>query len=98
MFHHLQRVVRSVLRRRRTEREMQDEMAQHLERAAARLMARGMSADDARHYARREFGNVALLQEEARDARGGSWVDALLADCRFALRHFARRFGTTVTM
>ena len=77
---------------------MQVEMAQHLERATVRLMARGMSADDARSCALREFGNVALLQEEARDVRGGGWIDAFLADCRFALRHFARRLGTTVTM
>ena len=98
MFYRLQQVFRSVFRRRRTEREMQDEMALHLERATTRLMARGISADEARRQARREFGNVALLQEEARDGRGGSWIDALRADCRFALRHFSRRFGTTVTM
>ena len=90
--------IRSVVLRRRLEREMQEEMAEHLERSAARLMARGLSAEEARREARREFGNVTYLQEEARFARGTRWLDALVADARFALRHFARKPGTTLTM
>jgi predicted permease len=77
---------------------MQAEMAEHLEQSVARLTARGLSRDEARRTARREFGNVAHLQEQARDARGAGWVDSLRADCRFALRHFARRLGTAITM
>jgi len=90
--------LRSVVLRRRLEREMQEEMAAHLERAAERLMARGLSADEARRQARREFGNVAFLQEQARDARGARWLEALGVDARFALRHFARTPGTTLVM
>ena len=90
--------IRSVLLRRRLEREMQEEMAEHLERATARLMARGLSAEEAQRQARREFGNVLYLQEQARDARGWRGLDALTGDLRFALRQFARRPGTTITM
>jgi predicted permease len=90
--------LRSVVLRRRLEREMQEEMAHHLERSTERLMARGLPADEARREALREFGNVTWLQEEARYARGTRWLDALTADCRFALRHFARKPGTTLTM
>jgi predicted permease len=90
--------IRSVVLRRRLEREMQEEMAGHLERSTERLMARGLPADEARREARREFGNVTYLQEEARYARGTVWLDALNADLRFALRHFARKPVTTATM
>lgn len=90
--------IRSVLLRRRLEREMHEEMSEHLERATARLVARGLSEDEARHQALREFGNVAWLQERAREARGTAWLDALVADLRFALRHFRRTPGTTVVM
>lgn len=90
--------VRSMLLRRRLEREMQEEMAEHIERSTARLVARGLPAEEARREALREFGNVACLQEEARDARGWRWLDALAADLRFALRQFARRPLPTVTM
>ena len=74
---------------------MQAEMREHLDRATERFIARGMSRADARLAARREFGNVGVLQEEARDARGGRWVEALIADVRFALRYFARHKATT---
>ena len=90
--------LRSVVLRRRVEREMHEEMTEHLQQAAARLMARGLSPDEAARAARREFGNVAYLQEEARDARGAGWTDALAADARFAIRHFTRKPGTTLTM
>ena len=90
--------LRSIIFRRRLEREMQEEMAGHLDRAAERYMVRGMSAGDARVAARREFGNLPYLQEQARDARGATWIEALRGDLRFAFRHFARTPGTTVTM
>lgn len=90
--------LRSVLLRRRLEREMREEMAAHLERATERLVARGLSPDSARRQAVREFGNVVWLQEEARAARGTEWLDALLADLRFAVRQFKRRPWMTLTM
>jgi len=89
------RRVRAVIARRAFERDLQEEMRAHLERSTERLVARGMSPADARLAARREFGNVAVLQEEARDARGARWVDALVGDVRFAFRYFARHKATT---
>lgn len=89
------RRVRAVAGRRALERDMQREMAEHLERATERLVARGMKPDAARAAARREFGNMGALQEEARDARGGRWVHDLGADVRFAARYFARHKATT---
>ncbi|MCL4864848.1 MAG: hypothetical protein KJZ47_03070, partial [Gemmatimonadales bacterium] len=62
--------IRAILGRRRLEQEMQAELREHLEQATARLMARGLSPHEARLAARREFGNLTLIEEEARDARG----------------------------
>jgi putative ABC transport system permease protein len=90
--------LRAVFRRGTVEREMREEMARHLEEATERLVRRGLSEAEARDAARREFGNVGALQEEARDARGGRWVEALVADVRFALRHFARTPLTAITL
>ncbi len=98
MLNRLRLWLRSVVLRGRLEREMQEEMADHLERSRQRLMARGLSAEEARREAVREFGNVTYLQEEARYARGTRGLDELAGDVRFALRHFARRLGTTLTM
>jgi predicted permease len=90
--------IRANLQRGRLEREMREEFSVHLERSAERLMARGLSAEQARRQAVREFGNLAWLQEESRYARGTVWLDALFADARFALRQFARTPGTTMAM
>ena len=90
--------LRAVILRGTVDREMRDEMALHLEQAVERLMRRGLSATEARDAARREFGNVAFLQEEGRDARGGHGIETLVRDVRFALRHFARTPLTAITL
>jgi predicted permease len=69
---------------------MQEEMAAHIEQAAERFRARGMSDAEAMLAARREFGNVGVIQEQARDARTLTWLESLLADLRHAVRQFAR--------
>jgi predicted permease len=74
---------------------MQTEMREHIESAAERFTARGMSPADARRAAEREFGNVGVIQEQARDIRGGRWVHDLAGDVRFACRYFARHKATT---
>ena len=94
----LRSLYRSLFRRAAFEREMHAEMAAHLEQAVERLRNRGLSDAEARDAARREFGNVAFLQEEARDARGGQWIETLATDVRFALRHFARTPVTAITL
>ena len=90
--------LRSLFLRRRFEQDMQEEMAAHLASSTERLMARGLTAVQARHAARREFGNVDVLQEEARDARAGRWIESILADFRFGLRHLGRTPFSTFTM
>src|SRR5688572_31031606 len=90
--------LRSNLQRRRHERDMRDEMDEHLDRATRLLTDRGLGADEARRQAQREFGDLSYHQMYARDARGSLWLDDLKADSRFALRHFARKPGTTVMM
>lgn len=82
--------LRTVLFRRRLEREMQEEMAVHLVRSTERLIASGMTPEDARMAARREFGHLESLHEEARDARGARGLESIVADVRFGLRHFGR--------
>ena len=77
---------------------MQREMSAHLDRATERLVSRGLTPITARNAAIREFGNMTYLKEEGRQARGTRWVEALAADARFAMRHFMRNPGATLTM
>ena len=90
--------MRSIARRGTIEREMHEEMQAHLDQAAARLMARGLSVDAARAAARREFGNVAYIQEEARDARGLRWLADAAQDVRYTLRGLRLKPGFTLAV
>jgi hypothetical protein len=78
-------------------REMREEMGAHIEQATARLMAGGLSERDAAQAARREFGQLGVLQEQGRDARGGRWVGILASDVRYAFRYFSRTKLVTIT-
>ena len=98
MVKRLLRTLRTVFLRRRLDREMQEEMAAHLQQASARLQARGLSVEEARRAALREFGHVDSLQEQARDARGSRWIESLVADLKFGVRHFRRIPLSTATM
>ena len=91
--------VRSIVEPGSGERDMQDEMRQHIDRATERLMARGLSRRDARAEAAREFGNIGAIQEEARDARGSRWsllVAELGQDVRYGVRSLTRKPTFTI--
>jgi len=84
--------------RRRREVEMADEMREHLERLAERKRAEGLSADEARYAALRQFGNVAGVQERCREQRAGRlgvWLEQLGKDLGFAVRSLRRSPGFT---
>ncbi|HTS30007.1 MAG TPA: ABC transporter permease [Bryobacteraceae bacterium] len=71
---------------RRRERELDDEIRSHLAMAARDARERGATPGQAHLSARREFGNVALVQEVVRDAWGWAWLDRLLKDLLYAAR------------
>jgi hypothetical protein len=98
MFSRLQYWFRAIVRRAALEREMRDEMQLHLERQTDLLVTRGMTRADAGISARREFGNIGVHQEDARDARGVRWVESIGADVRFAFRFFARKPLSSATI
>ncbi len=63
---------------------MAEEMRFHLEQRAADRQADGLSPEEARYAAERKFGNVASLQEQAREGRGGRWLEDFGKDLRQA--------------
>ena len=98
MFARIVMWLRAQVLRPRLDREMQEEMAEHLDRATARLVARGIPPNDARRQAMREFGNVPTHQEASRRERGWLWHYSLAGDLRFALRLFGKRRGATLAI
>ncbi len=88
--------VRSFFQKRSRDKELDAELAAHLELEVEENMARGMSADEARRRALISFGGVAQAKEQHGEARGLPWLDVLLQDLRFTFRTLARDRGFTV--
>jgi predicted permease len=83
------------LRNRRLSRELADEVETHLRERVDDLVDGGMSETEARHKARREFGNAAFYVEAGREAWGWMWLDRILHDIIFGLRLLRRDPGFT---
>jgi macrolide transport system ATP-binding/permease protein len=66
--------------------ELEKEIQHHLQMAETERVERGASQNEAQAGARREFGNVGLVKELARDAWGWRWLEDLFEDLRYGLR------------
>jgi predicted permease len=91
-------LVRQTLSRRRRQSEMDEELAFHLEQAAAANIAAGMTADEARRQALVQFGGVEQTREQCHEQRPGWWLDTVAQDVRYALRGFRRNAAFTITV
>ena len=78
-------------------RDRDDDLAReiraHLELEAEERVADGASAEDARHAARRAFGNITRIREDARAVWTPPWLEHLQQDLRYAVRTLARSPG-----
>ena len=90
--------VRALLSPRKVERELDDELAFHIECETQKLMASGLSAAAARQRARARFGPVPLAADQCRDKRGISFFETLVRDVSFALRTLRRAPLVAVTV
>src|SRR5215471_15147900 len=88
----------SLLRRRRHEREMEEEMRFHLEMQIDQNLAAGMAAEEAHYTARRQFGNQTWLKEASREMWGVRSIETLFQDLRFGVRMFLKSPGLTVIL
>ena len=78
------------LARRSIDLELSEEIRGHLDEKVDELVAGGVPLEDAVHRARREFGNVTLVEQQARDVWRWAWIDDLVSDVRFALRQLRK--------
>src|SRR5215470_6003721 len=79
--------------RKRWERELDEELASHLEMHVADNLRAGMTPEEARRAALLKLGGVDQAKELYRDRRGFPLLDMLLQDGRLALRMMRRSPG-----
>jgi macrolide transport system ATP-binding/permease protein len=81
----------------RRERDLDNELASHLQMHIDDNLRSGMSPEQARRHALLKLGGVEPAKEAYRDRRSVPFLENLLSDVRFAVRQLRKNPGFTVT-
>ncbi len=79
-----------LLSRRYRYDELSETIREHLDEKIADLMDRGMTLEQAERVARREFGNVTLIEQRSREIWQWPTLESLWADTKYSLRRMRR--------
>ena len=87
--------LRSLLRSRRVDQELNEELQFHLERKIEEGIAGGLTPDEARYAALRAMDGLEQRKEEMRTMRQVRWLTDFVADVHYAIRSLRRAPGLT---
>lgn len=79
------------------EDDFREEIEFHVDMRAELNREAGLSPDQAREAARRQFGNATVIQEEMRRMQVNTFLESLIQDLRYAARGFLRQPLFTLT-
>ena len=82
--------LKGLLRGRRAEQELDDEVQAYLEASVEAKVRAGMAPEDARRAARLELGSIEAVKEQTRDASWETILEHAWRDMRHAARTLRR--------
>ena len=83
----------AVWRRRDRDAEVERELEAHLELESEEQRDSGVPPEEARHAARRAFGNTTRVQEDVREIWSAIWLERFARDVRYAARSLRKSPG-----
>jgi putative ABC transport system permease protein len=89
----LSRGLRALTHRAAADQDLSDELRDYLDRATAEYVAQGLEPEAARRAARLELGNLTSVSQEVRESGWENWIEALIADLRYASRRLVAEPG-----
>jgi hypothetical protein len=92
------RWVRQLFSRRQRYDDLSVSIQEHLEEKTEELMESGLPREEAMRRARREFGNVTLIEEQGREAWQWPAVESVWADVRYGLRQLRKAPGFAIAV
>jgi predicted permease len=90
--------IRQLFTRRRRYEDISVSIREHLQERIDELADGGMDRRTAEQTARREFGNVPLIEERSREVWQSHLLESLWTDTRYALRQIRRSPGYAATV
>jgi len=84
---------RSFLHPAQVDEEMKEELREHLKQQIDENVAKGMPPEEARRSAILAMGGITQIEQQCRDARGGSIFADFLQDLRYGFRQLLRSPG-----
>jgi predicted permease len=88
--------IRTLIQRDAVERELDEELAFHLEMETQKNVREGMRPEEARRQAAIKFGGVDRYKEKVREARILGWVPGRSLDFKLGLRMLIKHPGLTL--
>ncbi len=90
--------VRALVRREALERDLDQELRDHLEHEAGKYVKAGVPPAEAMRQARLAFGGVESVKDQSRDTRGLALLEMVSQDLRYAMRSLRRNPGFTAAV